>query len=166
MEIKLEPLGGAPASDTTSLRLLNLGGPRLGGPRLVTSRFREGRFIQSLAALVEGAGELKTASVPADSLPTVTTLPGPPPDWDASAHADGSMAVVWTVAGSAVSSLAYKDRKSSAALTVSSGTSFGVFGGPRFVGGEGSDSIVAIAVSFRQACLKILAGRGRSGATA
>jgi hypothetical protein len=142
MERKLEALGGDVASATTSLRLVSLG-----GPRLMTTQFHQGKFTESLAALVDGtrAGELKTAPVRADSLPTITTLPGPPPDWDALSHGDGSMAVVWTVAGSAVSHLSYKNRKDAVALTVNSGMPFGVFGGPRFVGGGQTDSVVAIA---------------------
>jgi hypothetical protein len=140
MEKSLEPLGRDAASDTTSLRLVSLG-----GPHLAISQFSHGRFTQSLAAWVDGAGELKTVSVATDNLPTITTLPGPPPDWDALAHADGSIAVVWTVAGSAVSHLAYKGRRNAAALTVNRGTPFGVLGGPRFVSGSQRDSLVAIA---------------------
>ncbi len=140
MERNLEPLGRDAASDITSLRLVSFG-----GPHLAISQFSHGKFVQSLAAWVDGAEELKTVSVATDNLPTIATLPGPPPDWDALAHADGSIAVVWTVAGSAVSHLAYKGRRNAAAVTVNSGTPFGVFGGPRFVGGGQKDSLLAIA---------------------
>jgi hypothetical protein len=142
MERWLEPLGRDSASDTSSLRLVNLG-----GPHLVTSQFRQGKFTQSLATWAEGAnaGELKTVSVAADGLPTISCPPGPPPDWDALVHGDGSMAVVWTVVGSAVSHLSYKGRRNAVALTVNRGTPFGIFGDPRFVGGGLGDSVVAIA---------------------
>jgi hypothetical protein len=140
MERALETLGNGDAGATTSLRLISLG-----SPHLVTSQSYQGRFTQSLAALVEGAGAVKAVSVAADSLPAIAALPGPAPDWDALAHADGSIAVVWTVAGSAVSHLSYKNRRDAVAVTVNRETPFGVFAGPHFVEGGRSDSIVAIA---------------------
>ena len=143
MERKLEPLDNDDASATTSVRLISLD-----SPHLVTSQIRQRRFSHSLRAMIDGtkAGELRPAPATADNLPTTATLPGPPPEWDALAHGDGSIAVVWTVAGSAVSHLSYKNRKNATALTVNSGTPFAVFVAPHFVGGTQRDSIVAVAL--------------------
>jgi hypothetical protein len=143
MERKLEPLDNDDASATTSVRFISLG-----SPHLVTSQIRQRRFSHSLRAIIDDtrAGELKSAPATADNLPATATLPGPPPEWDALAHGDGSIAVVWTVAGSAVSHLSYKNRKNATALTVNSGTPFAVFVAPHFVGGTKGDSIVAVAL--------------------
>ncbi len=155
MEMKLSPVTPLIPQETagtngdSTLTAIRLVGSK--APHLIASRLGKEGFALTLASIQEGSasGYLKTSeALPPGDLPPVSALPGPPPAWDAAQHADGSISMVWTQAGSAVVQLAIRNSLDSEEGMVNEQTPFGVFGAPHFSrpDGESRDPIASIAL--------------------
>jgi hypothetical protein len=132
-------------STLTSLRLINAD-----GPKMITSHETDGRLLLSLSTLIHNAqsGEINAAFCAVNPLPELPGILGPLPDWDAAIHADGTASVVWTVAGSAVSGLDFRNSNRAESVTVNEQTPFGVFGAPRFMRSNGESNLPIAAIAL------------------
>jgi hypothetical protein len=150
MEFKLKPIaqGSVPGrgdSSLTDLRLTNLD-----GPQIIAAHDNDGGLVLSLSKLIQdtSTNEFRSVLSTVHPLPELAGIPGPLPDWDATILADRSASAVWTLAGSAVSYLSFRNSKHAEIGTVNEQTPFGVFGAPHFLKADTVSNLPIAAIAL------------------
>ncbi len=150
MEFKLKPIaqGSIPGLGDTSLTAIRL--TSVDGPQIIAAHDNEGKLVLSLSNLIQdtSTSEFKSVLSTAHPLPELAGIPGPLPDWDATILADGSASAVWTLAGSAVSYLSFRNSKHAEIGTVNEQTPFGVFGAPHFLKADTVSNLPIAAIAL------------------